>query len=139
MSGESTLAIIKPNAIEQGNTGEIIAMIEQSGFRIAAIKMLHMSTMQAEILYEEHKDKSFFGGLVNYMSSAPVIAIIVVKENAVKDFRILIGSTDPADAANGTIRKLFGATLRQNAIHGSDCAVNAKRETALFFSGFEVH
>lgn len=139
MKTESTLAIIKPNAIEQGNIGEIITIILKSGFRIAAIKMLHLSTNQSERLYEDHRTRPFFDGLVAYMSSAPVIALIVEKVNAVKDFRLLVGSTDPSEAAEGTIRRLFGASLRQNAIHGSDCAANARRETALVFSGFEIY
>ncbi len=137
MSGNNTLAIIKPNAVRTGKTGPILAMINEGGFEITAMKMVKMSLSQAKSFYAVHSDKPFFEGLVEFMTSGPVIVMILKHINAVEAFRKLIGATDPNKAAQGTIRKTFAVSVQMNAIHGSDSVENARRETDFFFSGIE--
>jgi len=133
-----TLAIIKPDAVEKGYSGEIIAMIIKSGFKIKAMKMVHLTKYSAEGFYTVHKDRPFFNDLVAYMTSGPCIPIALEKENAVDDYRKLIGATDPAKAEEGTVRKLFAVDIQNNAVHGSDSDENAVKEIAHFFSSDEL-
>ncbi len=137
MKGRITLTMIKPYAVKEHHIGEILAYIEKNGFHIKAMKMIQLSAEKAEIFYEEHREKSFFNDLVVFMSSGPVVAVMLEKDNAVDDFRKLIGSTDPKEAAEGTIRKLFAKDKTHNAIHGSDSDESAVRESRFFFSGME--
>lgn len=139
MHNDFTFAIIKPNAFKQGNTGPILAMINEAGFRIVSMKMTHLSRSQAESFYAVHREKSFFSDLVEFMTSGPIVAMILSSENAVEKFRKLIGETDPARAGDGTIRKLFATSLQMNAVHGSDSKENAIKEASYFFSEFERH
>ncbi|MDX9727835.1 MAG: nucleoside-diphosphate kinase [Bacteroidales bacterium] len=138
MSEEITFSIIKPDAVGTGNTGRILARISEAGFRIAALKMLHMTRGQAEGFYEVHRGRPFYEGLVEFMSSGPVIVTVLSHPNAVEEFRSLIGSTDPAKAAPGTVRADFGSDVRMNAVHGSDSPENALREASFFFSAIEI-
>jgi len=138
MAGLKTLTMIKPGAVKNRHIGAILNMIEEAGFRISAIKSLKLSKEDAEEFYEEHKERPFFPELVDFMSSGPIVAAILLKENAVTDFRKLIGSTDPKDAEDGTIRKLFAASKSHNAIHGSDGDESADRECHFFFSDKEL-
>ncbi len=135
---ERTLAIIKPDAVRAGVAGEIIAQIQQAGFRILGMKLIRMNENQAGAFYAVHRERPFYGELVRYMSSGPVIPIALEKVNAVADFRTLIGATDPAEAADGTIRKRFGRSKGENAIHGSDSPENARAEVAFFFAESEL-
>lgn len=137
MDNDFTFAIIKPNAVKNKKTGPILAMINETGFRISAMKMVRMTKAQAQSFYGIHKDKPFYNDLCEFMISGPIVALILKHENAVEEFRKLIGSTDPEKAEAGTIRKLFASSLQMNAIHGSDSSENAKIEAAFFFSGFE--
>ena len=137
MSQEKTLAIIKPDAVGRNLIGSIIKIIEDNNIIISEMKMLTLSKSQAEEFYEVHKDKEFYDGLITYMTSGPIVAAILEKDNAVVEFRNLIGSTDPSDAENGTIRKEFAESKAKNAIHGSDSDKNAKIESDFFFSKFE--
>ncbi len=134
MSSNKTLAMIKPGAVKNKHIGEIIAKIEEAGFTLAAIKTLQMRREDAAEFYAVHKDRPFFEELIEFMSSGPIIAMVLLKENAVADFRELIGATDPAEAAEGTIRRMFATSKSHNAIHGSDSDENAERESAFFFS-----
>ncbi len=133
-----TLAIIKPDAVRDNKIGEIIAMISRAGFKIKAMKMVKLTKQSAEGFYEIHKDRSFFRELIDYMTSGPCVPIALEKENAVEDYRKLIGATDPAKAAEGTIRKLYAQNIQFNAVHGSDSDVNAEKEIAHFFSRKEL-
>ena len=135
MEGDITFSIIKPNAVRTGKSGPILAMINEGGFEISAIRMVRMTFQQAESFYEVHKGKSFFEGLIEFMISGPVIVMILRHENAVDEFRKLIGATDPAKAEPGTIRKTFAVSVQMNAIHGSDSDENALREASFFFAG----
>jgi len=137
MNGNITFAIIKPNAVRTGKTGPILAMINEAGFEIAAMKMVRMTVPQAESFYEVHKGKPFFEGLIEFMTSGPVFVMILKHENAVQEFRKLIGATDPSKAEPGTIRKIFAVSVQMNAVHGSDSDENAVRESNFFFSTFE--
>ncbi len=137
MKGNITFTMIKPEAVEKNFTGDILSMITSAGFRIKALKMTRLSRELAGKFYEVHKERPFYAELVEYMSSGPVVAAILEKENAVEDFRKLIGSTDPAEAAEGTIRKKFAESKAKNAIHGSDSDENARIEASFFFSAFE--
>lgn len=137
MNGNITFSIIKPNAVRTGKAGPILAMINEAGFEISAMKMARMTIDQAEVFYEVHKGKPFFESLVEFMTSGPVFVMILRHPNAVEEFRNLIGATDPAKAEPGTIRKLFAVSVQMNAVHGSDSDENAEREAAFFFSGFE--
>jgi len=134
MTGNKTLTMIKPGAVKNKHIGAIIDRIEQAGFRIVAIKSLKLSKLAAEEFYAEHKGKSFFDELVEFMSSGPIVAAVLYKDNAVEDFRKLIGSTDPAQAEEGTIRKDFAESKAHNAVHGSDSDESAERECHFFFS-----
>lgn len=137
MGGNKTFTMIKPDAFADGHSGAIIKIIEEAGFKIKAAKLTRLSSERAGQFYEVHKERPFYGELCEYMSSGPIIAIILEKENAVQDFRTLIGATNPADAAEGTIRKLYAKSLEANAIHGSDSDENAAIEGSFFFSALE--
>jgi nucleoside-diphosphate kinase len=129
--------MIKPDATAKGNTGAILSMINAAGFRIVAMKMLHLGADKAGEFYAVHKERPFYGELVEFMSQGPITAAILEKDNAVEDFRKLIGATNPAQAAEGTIRKLYAASIGENAIHGSDSDENAAIEGDFFFSKLE--
>ncbi len=129
-----TLTIIKPDSVENGNVGNIIAHLEREGFRIAAARMLHLTTEQARAFYAVHKERPFYGELVTYMTSGPVWAMSLERADAVPHLRAVMGATNPADAEDGTIRSRYGASIERNAIHGSDSPENAAIETAFFFA-----
>ena len=137
MTGKITLTIIKPTAFRNNNGGAILKMINEAGFKFRALKLLKLGPEQAGLFYSVHKGKPFYNSLVQFMSSGPVIAAILEKDNAVEDFRVLIGATDPAKAEKGTIRYLYGTDLQQNAVHGSDSDENAVIESDFFFSKVE--
>lgn len=130
---ERTLAIIKPDAVRSGFTGKIIDIIENKGFTVARMNKLHLSKKQAEEFYAVHKERPFFGELVEFMTSGPVVVMALEKENAVPAWRDLMGATDPLKAEAGTIRKQFGTNVGENATHGSDSLKNAQAEVAFFF------
>lgn len=136
---ERTFAIIKPDAVEGKVAGKIISRIEEEGFDIIAMKRLFLSKKEAEGFYHVHAARSFFPDLVAYMTSGPVIAMVLQKENAIKSWRDIMGATNPADAAPGTIRKLFGKNIEKNATHGSDAPETAKFEIGYFFNALEIH
>ncbi len=131
---ERTLAIIKPDAVKNNVVGEIIATITKAGFKVLAFQKMKLTPEQAGAFYEVHKDRPFYGELVSFMCSGPIVPIALEKENAVADFRTLIGATDPAEATEGTIRKMFATSKGENAIHGSDSADNAKQEISFFYT-----
>ena len=135
---ERTLCIIKPDAVSKNVIGEIIAKITQAGFKTLGMRLTRISKEQAGAFYEVHKERPFYGELVEYMCSGPIVPIALEKENAVEDFRKLIGATDPTQAAEGTIRKLYGASKAVNAIHGSDSVENGLIEIGFFFSKSEI-
>ena len=137
MYNDFTFSIIKPDAVRTGKTGPILAMINEGGFEIAAMRMIKMTLTQAESFYYVHKGKPFFEGLVEFMTSGPVVVMILRHENAVDEFRKLIGATDPSKAEPGTIRRTFAVSLQMNAVHGSDSAENAIKEADFFFSRAE--
>jgi len=137
MYSDFTFSIIKPNAIRTGKTGPILAMINEGGFEIAAMRMVKLTVPQAESFYSVHKGKPFFDGLIEFMTSGPVVVMILRHENAVEEFRKLIGATDPNKAEPGTIRKTFAVSVQMNAVHGSDSSENAVIEANFFFSGIE--
>lgn len=137
MAGNRTFTMIKPDAVSAKNSGAIIKMIEEAGFRIVAMKKTKLSKERAGQFYAIHKERPFFNDLCDYMSSGAIIPIILEKDNAVEDFRTLIGATDPKKAAPGTIRALFAESIEANAIHGSDSDANAVIEGNFFFSGLE--
>ncbi len=132
-----TFTMIKPDATKKGHAGAILSMINAAGFRIVALKMTQLSQEKAGQFYEVHKERPFYGELVEFMSSGPIFAAILEKDNAVEDFRKLIGATNPAQAEEGTIRKLYAASIGENAVHGSDSDDNAKIEGDFFFSRLE--
>ncbi len=134
MSGNKTFTMIKPAAVKQGYTGAILAKFNEAGFRIAAMKFIHLRKEEAKAFYAVHKERPFFEDLVIFMSSGPIVVAILEKENAVENFRKTIGATNPKDAEEGTIRKLFGDSLQSNAVHGSDSDENAEIECDFFFS-----
>ena len=138
MTLQRTLAIIKPDAVAAGNIGVIINEIEKNGFQIVALKMLHLTTSQAEGFYAVHRERPFFGDLVEFMTEGPVVTMILQKENAILEWRNLMGATDPAQAEEGTIRKKYGASLQNNATHGSDAEDTAAFETRYFFNAMEI-
>lgn len=138
MALERTLSIIKPDAVERNLVGKILARFEENGFQIVVTKMLRLTQAQAEGFYAEHQGKEFFTSLVEYMTSAPVVVSVLEKENAVKDYRTLIGTTNPETAAEGTIRKEFAQSQRRNSVHGSDSKESAEREIAYFFVESEI-
>jgi nucleoside-diphosphate kinase len=137
MNGDYTFSIIKPNAIRTGKTGPILAMINERGFEIIAMKLVKITSKQADSFYAVHKGKPFFEDLVEFMTSGPIVVMILRHKNAVEEFRNLIGSTDPVKAEPGTIRKTFAVSLKMNAVHGSDSDENAVREANFFFSETE--
>ena len=137
MGGNRTFTMIKPDATGAGNTGAIIQMIEKAGFRVVAMKKARLSAELAGKFYEVHKARPFYGELTAYMSSGEIVPMILEKENAVEDFRKLIGATDPKKAEPGTVRALFAKSIDANAIHGSDSDANAEIEGSFFFSQFE--
>jgi nucleoside-diphosphate kinase len=138
MAVERTLCIVKPDAVEKRRSGAILQHIEEEGFRIVALRMTHLSRSEAEGFYEVHRQRPFFGELVQFMTRSPVVVAVLEKENAVIAWRDLMGATDPAKAAAGTIRKQFGSNVGENATHGSDSVDNAAREIAYFFPGAQV-
>ncbi len=138
MAGNRTFTMIKPDAVAAGNTGKIIDMIIEAGFTVKAMKLTRLNKSEAETFYAVHSERPFFGELVDYMTSGPIVAAILEKDNAVADFRSLIGSTDPAEAAEGTIRKQFAKSKAENAVHGSDSDDNAHIESDFHFSGREM-
>jgi nucleoside-diphosphate kinase len=133
-----TLGIIKPDAVSKGLTGKIIDRILSEGFQIRAMKLVHLTKKQAESFYAVHKGKGFFEELTNFMSSAPCIVMVLEKENAVEEWRKLMGATNPAEAAEGTLRKQFGSSIGENAVHGSDSEENALIEISYFFNKLEL-
>jgi nucleoside-diphosphate kinase len=135
---ERTFAIIKPNAFADGNAGKIISRVYEEGFKIVGIKKLYLSKVEAEGFYYVHKARPFFGELTDFMSSGPCIVLVLEAEKAIQKWRDLMGATNPADAAEGTLRRLFGASLGENATHGSDAPETAAFEIGYFFSGLEL-
>lgn len=138
MMGNRTFTMIKPDAVENGHIGGILNMITEAGFRIVAMKLTQLTVADAQAFYAVHSERPFYGELVEFMSRGPIVAAILEKDNAVEDFRKLIGATNPADAAEGTIRKRYAASVGENAVHGSDSDENAAIEGAFHFSGREM-
>jgi nucleoside-diphosphate kinase len=137
MTGNITFTIIKPDAVSHKHIGDILKMISEAGYSIAAMKYIKLSQSQAAYFYNIHKGKPFFDGLVEFMTSGPIVVTILEKNNAVADYRKLIGNTDPAKAEPGTIRRLFAESIQRNAVHGSDSDSNARKEADFFFSKSE--
>ena len=135
---QRTFSIVKPDAVRKGDTGAILAEIEKAGFKIVAIKKLSISLPQAEGFYHVHAARPFFGELTEFMSSGPIFPMVLEKDNAIADFRKLMGATNPAQADPGTIRKQFAASIGENAIHGSDAEDTAAFEIGYFFAGYEL-
>lgn len=133
-----TLAILKPDSVAAGNSGAILAHLEKEGFTVVALKRLRLSKAQAEAFYEVHRERPFYGSLVEFMTSGPVIPVALEREDAVATLRLVMGATDPAQAAEGTIRKLYASSIEANAIHGSDSPENARLELGFFFSRAEL-
>jgi nucleoside-diphosphate kinase len=129
--------MIKPTSVAKGHIGPILNKIHEGGFRISAMKMLHLTTREAQLFYEVHRERPFYNDLVAYMTSGPIVAAVLYKNNAVEDYRKLIGSTDPAKADHGTIRKEFAESMQANAVHGSDSDENAETEASFFFATHE--
>lgn len=138
MAIEKTFAIVKPDAVEKNHIGGIIALIESNGLRVRALRMMHMTRPIAEGFYYVHKSRPFFGELVDFMTRGSCVVMVLEGENAIAKWRELMGATDPAKAADGTVRKLFGANVGENATHGSDGPETAKFEIGWFFSGYAV-
>ena len=137
MAANKTLTMIKPDAVRNGHIGAILNQITEAGFQISAMKLTQLSQADAEAFYSVHKERPFFGELVAFMTSGPIVAAILEKDNAVEDFRTLIGSTNPAEAAEGTIRARFATSIGENAVHGSDSDENAQIEGDFHFAGRE--
>ncbi len=138
MATNRTFTMLKPDAVEKGHIGAILDKIVASGFRIVGMKLTQMTKSDAESFYAIHEERPFFRDLVTYMTRGPIVAAILEKENAVEDFRTLIGATNPAEAAEGTIRKMFAVSISENAVHGSDSDDNAEIEGTFHFSGREM-
>lgn len=138
MATNRTFTMIKPDAVRAGNIGNILQMINEGGFRIVALKYTQLSEAKAGEFYAVHAERPFYGELVEFMSSGPIVAAILEKDNAVADFRTLIGATNPAEAAEGTIRKKYATSIGENAVHGSDSDENAAIEGSFHFAGTEV-
>lgn len=136
---EKTLVLVKPDGVEKGLCGEVIARFETRGLKVAALKMMKLSSEQAETHYAEHQGKPFFRGLVDFITSAPLVAMVITGENAIKVVRTMMGSTNPVDAAPGTIRGDYALTIGSNIIHGSDSQASAEREVGIFFSAGEIY
>ena len=137
MATNRTFTMIKPDAVKNGHIGNILAMITNAGFKIVSLKLTQLTVADAQTFYAVHSARPFYGELVEFMSSGPIVAAILEKENAVNDFRTLIGATNPAEAAEGTIRKLYATSMGENAVHGSDSDENAAIEGAFHFAGRE--
>ena len=135
---ERTFAIIKPDAVAAGNTGKILAIIEENGFRLLGVKRIRLSQAQAEGFYTVHKDKGFFKSLVTFMTEGPVVVLALERENAIAKWREVMGATNPANAAEGTIRKQFASSIERNCVHGSDAPETAAVEIPFFFSTAEL-
>ena len=138
MAANQTLAILKPDSVRKQNTGKILQMILEGGFSLRGMKLLRLDKKQAEKFYAIHKEKPFFASLIEFMTSGPIVTVALAKENAVEEFRKLIGATDPAKAEEGTLRKLFAENVEYNAVHGSDSDENAEEEINFFFDDFEL-
>ncbi|MFO8098285.1 MAG: nucleoside-diphosphate kinase [Salinibacter sp.] len=138
MATERTLAILKPDCVRKEQVGEVLRRIQEAGFQICAMKMLTLSKAEAEGFYAVHEDKPFFDDLTDFMSSGPCVPVVLEKENAIDDFRTLIGATDPAAAAEGTIRSDFADSIQENIVHGSDSPANGQKEAAYFFPEHEI-
>jgi nucleoside-diphosphate kinase len=135
---QMTLAILKPDSVEAGSAGKILALLEREGFKIRGIKMLRLTQSQAQAFYEVHKERPFYGSLVEFMTSGPVVPVALEREDAVSHLRQTMGATDVAKAEEGTVRKLYGTSIERNAIHGSDSPENAAIELSFFFSRAEL-
>lgn len=138
MAVERTLSIIKPDAVEKGHIGGVISMIQSAGLQVTAMRMFHLSRAQAEGFYAVHKQRPFFGELVEFMTRSPVVVMCLQGENAIAKYRDVMGATDPAKAAPNTLRKKYGSSIGENACHGSDAAATAAFEIAYFFPGYEI-
>lgn len=138
MAVQQTFSIIKPDATKRNLTGKVNAVIEEAGLKIVAQKRVILSRREAETFYGEHKERPFFGELVDFMISEPVVLQVLAGENAIAKYREIMGATNPADAAEGTIRKLFANSVGENSVHGSDSAESAQKEIAFFFAGIEI-
>src|ERR1700751_570656 len=138
MSIQQTFAIIKPDAVSNGHTGQILGMIEKADFRIRGMKMVRLSKQQAEDLYDIHRERHFFEGLVTFITEGPVVVLVLERDNATKHWRDVMGATNPANAAEGTIRKKFAKNIERNAVHGSDAPETAAVEIPFFFSMAEL-
>src|SRR5690606_7844388 len=139
MSGKITLTLIKPDAVKNGHIGNLLPDITNAGFKIKAMKLTQLSRRDAEMFYEVHKERPFFGELVDFMISGPIVAAVLEKDNAIEDFRTLIGATNPKEAAEGTIRNKYAESIDANAIHGSDSDENAMIEAGFHFSSREIY
>ena len=135
---QQTFAIVKPDAVQNGHTGQILGAIEKAGFRIRGMKMVRLSKQQAEAFYEVHRERPFFEGLVTFMTEGPVVVLVLERDNAIKHWRDVMGATNPANAAEGTIRKSFAKNIERNAVHGSDAPETAALEIPFFFSMSEL-
>jgi len=135
---ERTFAIIKPDAVAAGNAGQIISIIQKEGFRVAGLKMIRLRKEQAEGFYAVHSSKPFFGGLVAFMTEGPIVVLALEREDAIRKWREVMGATNPANAADGTIRKLFATNIERNAVHGSDAPETAAAEIPFFFATSEL-
>lgn len=135
---ERTFSIIKPDAVKSGKAGLVLAKLEEHGFRVLGLRMVHLSKETAERFYGVHKERPFFGSLVTFMSEGPAIVMALEREDAVKKLREVMGATNPANAAEGTVRKLYADSIERNAIHGSDAPETAKEELAFFFAGMDL-
>jgi nucleoside-diphosphate kinase len=138
MTTNRTFTMLKPDAVENGHIGAILAKINAAGFKIVAMKLTQLSKRDAQAFYAVHSERPFYGELVEFMTRGPIVAALLEKDNAVEDFRALIGATNPAEAADGTIRKMFATSMGENAVHGSDSDENAAIEGAFHFSGREI-
>jgi nucleoside-diphosphate kinase len=138
MSVERTFSIIKPDAVAEGHAGEILSMIEQAGFRILGLRMTRLTEAQARAFYEVHKERPFYAGLVKFMTEGPVIVMALEREGAIAKLREVMGATNPANAAEGTVRKRFATNIERNCIHGSDAPETAAVELSFFFSTAEL-
>jgi nucleoside-diphosphate kinase len=138
MAVERTLAILKPDCVRKELVGEVLRRIQEAGFQLRALKMIRMSKAEAEGFYAVHEDKPFFDDLTDFMSSGPCVPVVLEKDNAIEDFRALIGATDPDEADDGTIRSDFAGSIQENIVHGSDSPENGRKETAYFFPEHEI-
>jgi nucleoside-diphosphate kinase len=138
MAIERTLSILKPDTVEKNNIGNVIALIEKAGLKVVAAKMTHLTRRQAEGFYAVHRERPFFGELCEFMTRGPVVVMVLEGDNAIATYRNVMGATNPANADEGTIRKLYAKDVGENAVHGSDAADTAKQEVAYFFPGYEI-